>query len=219
MYYYYYLLLYNIVLVLPYIRMGNTCTPVADACWCMASCLVSEHFIWGKLFPNRWTEKAIVVQSLSHVRLCNPMNCSMPAFPVLHYLLELAQTHVHWVSDAIQPSHPLLPPSSPVLNLSQHQGLFQWVNHLHQVAKVLELQLQDQSFQWIFRVNVFQDRLVWSPCSLRDSQESSPTPQFEGIDSSVHSLLYGNIFIQNAAALHLEKKQGWWGWKAWWCIV
>ena len=79
--------------------------------------------------------------------LCNPMNCSMPGFPVLHYLLEFAQTPVHWVGDAIQPSHPLLLPS-PAFNLSQHQGLSQWVSSSHQVAKVLEL--QHQSFQWIF---------------------------------------------------------------------
>ena len=74
--------------------------------------------------------------------LCNPMDCSMPGFPVLHYLLEFAQTHVHWISDAIQPSHPLLPSSPLVLSLSQPQGLFQWVRSLHQVARVLELQLQ-----------------------------------------------------------------------------
>ena len=72
---------------------------------------------------------------------------------------EFAQTHVHWVSDAIQPFHPLSPPSPPALNLSQHQGLFQWVGSSHQVAKVLELQLQHQSFQWIFRVDSF--RIDW----------------------------------------------------------
>ena len=83
--------------------------------------------------------------------LCNPMDCSTPGFPVLHYLLELAQTPVHWVSDAIQPSHPLPPLSPPALNLSQHQGLLQWLGPSHQVAKVLEL--QHQSFQWTFRVD------------------------------------------------------------------
>ena len=82
----------------------------------------------------------LLVQLLSHVWLCNPMDCSMPGFPVLHYLLDLAQTHVHWVSDAIQPSHPLLPLSPSALNHSQHQGLFEWVGSSHQVAKVLELQ-------------------------------------------------------------------------------
>ena len=83
--------------------------------------------------------------------LCNSMNCSTPGFPVHHQLPELAQIHVHWVSDAIQPSHPLLSSSPPAFNLSQHQG--QWVSSSHQVAKVLEFQLQHQSFQWIFRTD------------------------------------------------------------------
>ena len=73
--------------------------------------------------------------------LCTPMDCSAPDFPVLHYLLEFIQTHVHWVGDAIQPSHLLSPPSAPALNLSQHQGLLQWVGSSHQVVKVMELQL------------------------------------------------------------------------------
>ena len=91
----------------------------------------------------------------------------------------------------IQPSHPLSTPSPLALNLSQHQGLFQWVNSFHQVAKLLELQLQHQSFQWIFGADFLLDWLVWSPCSPRDSQESSPAPQFESINSLVFSLLYG----------------------------
>ena len=69
--------------------------------------------------------------------LCDPMDCSTPGFPVLHHLSELAQTHIHWIGDAIQPSHPLSSPSSPAFNLCQDQGLFQWVGSLHQVAKVL----------------------------------------------------------------------------------
>ena len=76
------------------------------------------------------------VQSLSCLTLCNPMDCSTPGLPVHHQLPESTQTHVHWVSDAIQPSHPLSSPS-PALNLSQHQDFFQWVSSLHQVAKVL----------------------------------------------------------------------------------
>ena len=80
--------------------------------------------------------------------VCNPTDCSTPGFPVLYYLSEFAQTHVHRVDDAIQLSHPLLPPSPPGFNLSQHKGLFQWVSSSHQVAKILELQLQHQSFQW-----------------------------------------------------------------------
>ena len=87
-----------------------------------------------------------------------------------------AQIHVHWVSDAIQPSCPLPSPSLPAFNLSQHQGLFQWVSSLHPVAKVLEL--QHQPFQWIFRVDFLGDWLVWSHCSPSDSQESSPAPVF-----------------------------------------
>ena len=82
--------------------------------------------------------------------LCNPMNCRTPGFPIHHQLLELAQIHIHWVDDAILPSHPWSSPSPPAFNLSQHQGLFQWVSSSHQVAKVLEFQLQHQSFQWIF---------------------------------------------------------------------
>ena len=85
--------------------------------------------------------------------LCGPVDCSMPGLPVHHQLLEFTQTHVHWVGDASQPSHPLSSPSPPTLNLSQHQALFQWVSSLYQVTKVLELQLQHQSFQWIFRTD------------------------------------------------------------------
>ena len=85
--------------------------------------------------------------------LCDPMDCCTPGFPVLHHLPKLAQTHVHWGIDAIQPSCLLLPPCPLALNLSQHQGLFQWVSSSHQVAKVLTLQLQHRSFQWIFMVS------------------------------------------------------------------
>ena len=87
--------------------------------------------------------------------LCNSMDCSTPGFPVLHYLPEFAQIHVHWVSDTIQPFHPLPLSFSFAFNLSQHQSFFQWVGCSHQVAKILELQLQHQSFQWIFRVHFF----------------------------------------------------------------
>ena len=80
----------------------------------------------------------------------DPIDCSTPGFPVHHQLPELSRTHVHWVGDAIQPSHLLSSPSPLTFNLSQHQGLFKWVCSLHQVAKVLEFQLQHQSFQWIF---------------------------------------------------------------------
>ena len=127
---------------------------------------------------------------LSCLTLCSPMDCSMPGFPVHHQLPEFTQTHLHWVSDAIQPSHPLSSPSPPELNLSQHQGLFQWVSSLHQVAKVLEFQPQNQSFQWTPRTDLLSDGLVGSPCSPRDPQEFSPTPQLKSINSSAFSFLY-----------------------------
>ena len=85
--------------------------------------------------------------------LCHPVDCRMPGFLINHQLPEFIQTHVHPVSDAIQPSHPLSSPSPPAFNLSQHQGHFQWVGSSHEVAKVLEFQLQHQSFQWIFRTD------------------------------------------------------------------
>ena len=85
--------------------------------------------------------------------LCDPMDGSTPGLPVHHQLPESTQTRAHWISDAIQPSHPLSSPSPPALNLSQNQGLFQWVSSSHQVAKVLESQLQHQSFQRIFRTD------------------------------------------------------------------
>ena len=86
--------------------------------------------------------------------VCDPMNHSMPGLPVYRQLLEFTQTHVHQVGDAIQPSHPLLSPSPPAPNSSQLQSLFQWVNSLHQVAKVLEFQLQHQSFHWTPRTDL-----------------------------------------------------------------
>ena len=126
----------------------------------------------------------------SCLTLCDPMDCSTPGLPVHHQLPEFTQTHAHWFGDAIQPSHPLLSPSPPAFSLSQHQGLFKSINSSHQVAKVLEFQLQHQSFQWIFRTDFLQDGLVGFPCSPRDSQESSPTPQFKSINSSALSFLY-----------------------------
>ena len=121
--------------------------------------------------------------------LCDPMNCSTPDLPVHHHLPEFTQTHVHRVSDAIQPSHPLSSPSPPAPNLSQHQSLFQWDNSIwggqstgvSALASVLPRNTQDWS------------PLGWTGCipySPRDSQESSPTPQLKSINSSVLSLLH-----------------------------
>ena len=130
--------------------------------------------------------------------LCDPMNRGTPGLPVHHQLPEFTQTHVHRVGDAIEPSHPLSSPSPPAPNPSQHQGLFQWVNSSREVAKVLEFQLQHQSFQWTPRTDLLQDGLVGSPCSPRDSQESSPTPQFKSIHSLalsfLHSLVKAMVF-------------------------
>ena len=83
--------------------------------------------------------------------LCDPMDCSTPGFPAHHELPELTQTHLHWVSDTIQPSHPLFSPAPPTFSISQHQGLFKWVTFSHQVAKILEF--HHQSFQWVFRTD------------------------------------------------------------------
>ena len=105
--------------------------------------LLQQVFSW-KFFP------LVVIQLLSHVPLFATLWTA--ACQRLHYLLEFAQTHVHGVGDAIQPPRPLSPPSPPALNLTQHQGIFQRVGSSHQVAKVLEL--QRQSLQWIFRVEI-----------------------------------------------------------------
>ena len=117
------------------------------------------------------------------------MNPSTPGLPVHHQLPEFTQTHVR-VSDAIQSSRPLSSPSPPAPNPSQHQSLFQWINSSNDVAKVLAFQLQHHSFQRNPRADLLQNGLVGSPCSSRDSQESSPTPQFKSINSLALSLLH-----------------------------
>ena len=121
---------------------------------------VCDWLLLSSIFLD-WRALTLVSAWFSHlvVSLCNPINCSTQGFPVHHQLPELAQTHVHWVSDAIQPSHSLSSPSPLVFNLAQHQGLFKWVSSSHQVAKVFELQLQHQSFQWIFRTDFL--RIDW----------------------------------------------------------
>ena len=129
-----------------------------------------------------------VVQSCP--TLCNPVYRSTPGLPVHHQLSEFIETHIHLVSDAIQPSHALSSLSPLAPNPSQHQSLFQWVNSLHEVAKVLEFQLEHHSLQTNPRADLLQNGLVGSPCSPRDSQESSPTPQFKSINSSALSLLH-----------------------------
>ena len=114
----------------------------------------------------------------SCLTLCDPMDCSMPGFPVHHQLPELAQTHVHWFGDAIQPSHPLSSPS-PAFNHLHHQGLFQWVSSFHQVAKVLEFQLQPS----VLPMNI-QD---WFPLGLTG---------WISLQSKGHSSIFSNTTIQ-----------------------
>ena len=122
--------------------------------------------------------------------LCDPMNCSTAGLPVHHQLPEFTQTHVHWVGDAIQPSHPLSSPSPPTFSLSQHQGLFQWVSSSHQVAKVLGV----SSSASVLPVNI-QDWFPlgltgWIPLQSKGLSRVFPTPQFKSINSSVLSFLY-----------------------------
>ena len=121
----------------------------------------------------------------SSLTLCDSMDCSTPGFPVHHQLPEFTQTNVHWVSDAIQSSHSLPSPSPPAFNLSQHQGLFKWIRWSKYwnsaSTSVLPMNIQDWfPLGWT----------VGSPYSPRDSQESSPTPQFKSISSSVLRFLY-----------------------------
>ena len=135
-----------------------------------AHCFMKFKFQWASyVFPSNSTmpvSHTRVKCFLTHLQFSSvqfslsvvsdssqPLDCSMPGLPVHHQLLEFTQTHVHSVSDAIQPSHSLSSPSPPALSLSQHRGLFKWVSSSHQVAKVLEFQLQHQSFQWILRTH------------------------------------------------------------------
>ena len=134
------------------------------------------------------------VRFFSHVWLCNTMDYSTPGFPALHHLPELAQTHVHWVSDAIQPSHPLSSPSNPPFNLCQHQGLFKWVSSSHEVGKVLE-------FHFSFSISSCNEysRLIsfsndwFDLLALQGTLTSSPTPQFKSINTNIH--IFINIHL------------------------
>ena len=143
----------------------HTHTRMFHRCLVAKSCLTLlwPHELWPNRqlcpwdFPGKWDFLGLRCCYCSVPNscpiLCNPMDCSTLGFPVIHCLPEFAQTHVQRVGNAIQPSHPLSPYFLPALNHSQHQGLAQWVSSLHQVAKVLELQHQDQCFQWIFEIN------------------------------------------------------------------
>ena len=121
--------------------------------------------------------------------LGDPKNCNTPGLPVHHQLPESTQTHVHWVGDTIQPYHLLSSPSPPAFNLSQHQGFSKWVSSSYQVVKVLEFQLQHQSFHE--HPGLISFRMDWLDfLVVQDAQGSSPTPQFKRINSSLLSFHY-----------------------------
>ena len=147
------------------------------------------------------------VQYSSVAQLCltfwDPMNSSMPGLPVHHQLLEFTQTHVHWVSDTIQPSHLLSSPSPPAPDPSQHQSLLQWVNSSHQVAKVLEFQLQHQSFQRTPRTDL--NRMDWLDL-LADQGTLKSLLQHHSSKLSI--LQHSAFFIVHTWLL--EKPLPWW---------
>ena len=131
--------------------------------WFILQCSSPQVVVSLLMLSLLWVQRVDIMGTTVQFRsvaqlcltLCNPMDCSTPGLPVHHQLTESTQTHVHWVGDAIQPSHPLSSPSPPAFNRSQQQGLFTWVSSSHQAAKVLEFQLQCQSFQWILRTDFF----------------------------------------------------------------
>ena len=145
----------------------------------------------SEFLPQKRSLQKQVFSSVAQscLTLCDPIDCSTSGFPVHHQLPELIQTHVHQVSDVIHSSHPLSSPSPPAFNLSQHQGLFKWVSSSHQVAKILGVSASAAVLPMNIQDWFLEDGLIWSPCSPRDSQESS-TPQFKSINSSVLGFLY-----------------------------
>ena len=138
--------------------------------WYITCCEKHNIGLTSKIYKCSSVQFSSVAQSCP--TLCDPMNRNMPGLPVHHQLPELTQTHVHWVGDTIQPSHPLSSPSHPDPNPSQNQGLFQWFNSLHEVAKVLEFQLQHHSFQ-----SVLVYKLGWEKerknCTQTDTESST----------------------------------------------
>ena len=162
---------------------------------CVVYCFQFYIKLFKKKRKNRTTKNQFCdccSVSQSCPTLYHPIECSTPGFSVLHHLLDLAQTHVNWISDAIQPSHPL---SSPSLLPSIFPRIRVLSNEsAYQVAKVLKLQLQ---CPWMFRIDFLWDWLIWSHCSPRDSQESSPTPlQFFRIQPSLTYLKHFFYFIK-----------------------
>ena len=151
------------------IRQGRDCKPLSPSLLTNIQCLHSpkaqmrfsrwfEPLVYNNLVGSGWSSGS-EFQFSSVTQPCptlwDPMDCSTSGLPVHHQLPEFTQPHVHWVDDAIQQSDPLSSSSYPAFNLSQHQSLFKWVSSSHQVTKVLEFQLQHQSFQWTLRTDLF----------------------------------------------------------------
>ena len=176
--------------------------------------------MWEGRFKKLWhchPEFLLSLESFSSVaQLCPIFATSWIAARQASLSITNSQSLLKLMSiESVMPSNhlilcrPLLP--FPAFNLSQHQGLFKWVSSLNQLAKVLEFQLQHQSFQWIFRTDFLSDGLAGSPCSPRDSQESSPTPQFKSIHSSALSFLYCPT-LTSPSAFNLSQHQGLFQW-------
>ena len=163
---------------------GRTGVP-CPARWLLKYWTTTEA--WGRCFEtNSVGALCCCLIAQLYPALCHPMECSTPGRPVLHHLPELAQTHVHQVSNAIQPSRPLSRPSPPAFTLSQHQGLFQWVSSSHQVARVFSFSISPSNeYAGLFSLGW----TGWISLQSRDSQESSPTPQFKSINSLALSFL------------------------------
>ena len=176
------------LLILKFLKKHQNCMPKSLPC---------NYFFTYNIKYMYWIiQFSSVAQSC--LILCGHMDYSMPGFPVHHQLPELAQTHVYQVSDAIQPSHPLSFPSL-AFNLSQHRGLFQWVSSSHQMAKVVELKLQHQSSQWIFRTDFLWDWLVWSGRIINPLLPALKADQSSSLLSfrkfSIFLLLFKNYYM------------------------
>ena len=161
----------------------------------------------SKSVADFWTDSSVQFISVAHLcpTLWDPMNRSMPGLPVHNQLPEFTQTYVHWVGDAIQPSHPLSSPSLTAIKISQHQGLFKWVSSSHQVARLLEFQLQHQSFQWTPRTN--QSPLAWTGWISLQSKGLSRV--FSNTIVQKHQFFSAQLSSQSNSHIHtwLLKKQ------------
>ena len=158
-------------------------TAFPSATWKM--CFISNTYIHRGIYVQIQAQFSSVARSCPTI--CDPVDARPPCLSLTTGVYTNTRP---WVGDAIQPSHPLSSPSPPTFSLSQHQDIFKWVSSLHEVAKVLEFQPQYQSFQWTPRTDCLLDGLIGSPCSPRDSQESSLTSRFKSINSLVLSFLY-----------------------------